>query len=115
QSGMVPLGSATPGGAGHYFRWENVPEVVVSGLEGNLSIPLTDRLTWSTNATYMLQSENKSNGQPLSLVPRYTINSSLDWQARDNLSFLLSATHYGETASPTISATTGDPVGNPIP
>lgn len=115
QSGVVPLGSATPDGRGRYFRWENVPEAVVSGLEGNLLIPLLDNLSWSTNATYMIESEDKSNGQPLSLVPRYTINTALDWEVRENLSLILSATHYGKTESPTASATTGGLIANPLP
>ncbi|CAD7030937.1 TonB-dependent receptor [Pseudorhizobium endolithicum] len=117
-SGMVPVGTAdaaTGTQFGTLFRWENVPEAVVSGLEGNLSIPINDVLTWSTNATYMLESENKQNGQPLSLVPDYTVNTWLDWQAREDLLLTLSATHYGETPSPTVTATTGEAVGNPEP
>lgn len=114
-TGMVPIDVADPDNdAGWYFRWENVPEAVVSGLEGNLLVPLGERLTFSANATYMLQSEDKSNGQPLSLVPEYTINAAIDWQVRDDLSLRLSATHYGKTESPEITATTGNPVDNPL-
>lgn len=115
-SGMVPVGT-TVGGTNfaQVFRWENVPEAVVSGLEGNLRLPLGDALTLTANATYMIESENKANGQPLSLVPDYTVNAALDWQARDDLSVTFSATHYGRTPSPTISATTGTEVENPAP
>lgn len=112
--GLVPLAGAGSSSV-NVFRWENVPKAVVSGLEGNLSVPLHEDLTWSTNLTYMLESKNKSNGQPLSLVPDYTVNSSLEWQARENLSLILSATHYGETPSPTIRAFNGTPVENPLP
>lgn len=115
-AGMVPegaVGAVTGTRFGTLFRWENVPEAVVSGLEGNLSVPINDALTWNTNATYMLESENKQNGQPLSLVPDYTINTWLDWQAREDLLLTVSATHYGETPSPTVTATTGGTVENP--
>ncbi|MBU1312632.1 MAG: FepA family TonB-dependent siderophore receptor [Alphaproteobacteria bacterium] len=111
-SGLVPEGTS---GTAQYFQWYNVPEAVVSGLEGNLNIPLNDALTWTSNFTYMLESEDKRNGQPLSLVPDYTINTALDWQVRDELVLTLSATHYGETASPTMTATTGATVTNPEP
>ena len=111
---LTPLagaGSATV----NVFQWENVPEAVVSGLEGNLAVPLHDQLTWSTNFTYMIQSENKSNGQPLSLVPDYTINTALTWEAREDLDLILSATHYGETPSPSVRAFNGQPVTNQEP
>jgi TonB-dependent siderophore receptor len=111
-SGMVPEGTA---GTARYFQWYNVPEAVVSGLEGNLNIPLNDVLTWNSNFTYMIESEDKRNGQPLSLVPDYTINTALDWQAREDLLLTVSATHYGEIASPTATATTGATVTNPEP
>lgn len=89
------------------YRWENVPEAVVSGLEGSISVPLHEKLTWRTNATYMLESKNKQNGQPLSLVPDYTVNTWLDWAFDESYTLSLSATHYGETPAPTVRATTG--------
>lgn len=115
-TGLVPIASADPAtSAGWLLRWENVPEAVISGLEGNLSMPLHENLTWSTNATYMIESKNKSNGQPLTLIPEYTINTALDWQAREDLLLTLSATRYGKTESPVVSATTGGLVANPAP
>lgn len=111
-TGMVPLGQSANA---RYFQWYNVPEAVVQGLEGNLAVPLGDTLTWSTNATYMIESKDKRNNQPLSLVPDYTINTSLDWQAREDLSVTLSATHYGKTEAPYVAATTGGVVANPEP
>ncbi|WP_205910508.1 FepA family TonB-dependent siderophore receptor [Rhizobium sp. FY34] len=97
------------------YQWDNVPEAVVSGLEGNVSVPLHEKLTWATNFTYMIQSENKSDGQPLSLVPDYTINTSLEWKAREDVTLILSATHYGETQSPTARSFNGSVVDNPEP
>ncbi len=97
------------------FQWENVPEAVVSGLEGSVTVPILDNLNWRTNATYMLKSENKQNGQPLSLVPKYTINTWLDWQVIDELTLSVSATHYGETEAPTVNASTGNELTNTDP
>lgn len=109
-SGIVPEGRS---GRAQYFRWYNVPEAVVQGLEGNLAVPVMQDLTWSTNATYMIESKDKRNNQPLSLIPEYTINTSLDWAATEKLTLILSATHYGKTESPTLTATTGGAVTNP--
>lgn len=113
-SGLVPVSSAASN-AGWVLRWENTPKAVVQGLEGNLAVPLHEQLTWSTNFTYMIESKNKQNGQPLTLVPDYTINTSLDWEAREDLSVVLSATHYGETPAPTVSAATGSANANTDP
>lgn len=111
-AGVVPEGVSN---RAQYFQWYNVPEAVVSGLEANLAVPINDVLTWSTNATYMIESKDKQNGQPLSLVPDYTINTWLEWQAREDLQLTLSATHYGKTESPKLLATTGATVTNPDP
>ena len=34
----------------------------------------------------MLKSENKTTGDRLSIIPEYTLNSTLSWQAREDLS-----------------------------
>ena len=99
-SGLTPVGSAT-GGTGSYanasiYKWENVPKALVEGLEGTLSIPLAAQLTWNNNFTYMLQSKNKETGDVLSVTPKYTLNSMLDWQASDDLSLQLSVAWYGK-------------------
>ena len=98
EAGYVPVGTTTLG-TGRVFRWENAPKAVVQGLEGNLVAPLLgDRgevLKWSTNFTYMVENENKTTGQPLSVIPKYTINTLLDWQATEQLSLLLTGTFYG--------------------
>ena len=78
------------------YRWENGGKAVTQGLEGNLTLPLVaDKLTWRTNATYMFTSKQKSTGNPLSLVPKYTLNHMLDWNVTDNLSTNISWTMYG--------------------
>lgn len=78
------------------LRWENGGKAVVEGLEGNLTIPVVrDVLEWRTNATYMFRSESKKTGNPLSVIPEFTINSQLDWQVTDKLDTTLSWTQYG--------------------
>ncbi len=103
QSGFVPVGTTSCTSAGvcsWVFKWENAPKAVVRGLEGNLNIPLLgergDVLKWNTNVTYMIENKNKETDQPLSVIPEYTINTSLDWRATENLTLLLTGTFYGE-------------------
>lgn len=80
----------------HVLRWENGNKALVEGLEGNLTVPvIKDTLDWRTNATYMITSENKDTGNPLSIIPEYTINTMLDYQVTDKLSTNLNWTFYG--------------------
>ncbi|WKA63929.1 TonB-dependent siderophore receptor [Pectobacterium aroidearum] len=79
------------------LRWENGGKALVEGLEANLLVPVVeDTLDWSTNATYMIESKNKDTGNPLSIIPKYTVNTMLDWQATDKLSANVSWTMYGK-------------------
>ena len=79
------------------LRWENGGKALVEGLEANLLVPvIEDTLDWSTNATYMIESKNKDTGNPLSIIPKYTVNTMLDWQATDKLSANVSWTMYGK-------------------
>ena len=100
ESGLTPVGNAV-GGTGTYanaaiYQWENVPKALVEGLEGTLTLPLTPHLTWTHKFTYMLQSKNKETGDSLSVTPRYTLNSMLDWQALEDLSLQASVAWYGK-------------------
>lgn len=100
ESGLSPIGQAV-GGTGSYanagiYQWENVPKALVEGLEGTLTLPLTTQVTWTNNFTYMLQSKNKQTGDYLSVTPRYTLNSMLDWQATQDLSLQASVAWYGK-------------------
>jgi ferric enterobactin receptor len=106
----VPIRAANPvTGAGRLFEWDNSGPAVVSGLEGSLAVPILDNLTWTTNATKILQSEEKETGQPLSLIPEYTINTALRWMPTEQLGLTLSATHYGKI-SPRTAGINGAPV-----
>jgi ferric enterobactin receptor len=88
------------------YRWENQPNAVISGLEGNFATSLGQNFAFNANFTKMIKSE-MDNGQPLSLVPDYTINAAVDWYATDAITLTLAATHYGEIDATTVNATTG--------
>ena len=94
QPGITPVAITTTGNRSIY-QWTNIPEAVVEGLEGNVRIPLLSSLQWNTNFTYMLESKNKTTGDYLSITPKYTVNSSLDWQASDVWNVLAAVTWYG--------------------
>src|SRR5690606_24136113 len=89
------------------FGWENSGPAVISGLEGSLTVPVHDTVTWTTNFTYILESEREVFGRladgtdgiyytPVSLVPEYTVNTAVRWEAIEDLGLTLSATHYGK-------------------
>ncbi|MEH2921662.1 TonB-dependent siderophore receptor [Samsonia erythrinae] len=100
ESGVTKTGNAVGGNHSSYanasiYQWENVPKARVEGLEGSLTVPLTDTITWSNNMTWMLRSENRTTGDYLSITPEFTYNASVSWQATEALSFLGSMTWYG--------------------
>ncbi|MCW2487146.1 TonB-dependent siderophore receptor [Candidatus Symbiopectobacterium sp. NZEC127] len=104
ESGVTKIGNAvggsTTGSTARYananiFQWENVPKALVEGLEGSLTVPVTETISWNNNITWMLRSENKTTGEYLSITPEFTLNSSVSWQATDDLSFLGKMTWYG--------------------
>ncbi len=93
-SGTEVLGYASNGN--NILQWSNGGKAVVEGLEGNVTIPLVrDTLEWRTNATYMIESKDKETGNPLSIIPKYTINTLLDWQVTQDFSTDLNWTMYG--------------------
>lgn len=101
ESGRSIIGNAVGGGNPAYadadiFQWENVPKAIVEGLEGTLNVPLTEALAWHTNFTYMLRSKNRETDEPLSIIPEYTVNSTLDWQINQPWSAQATVTWYGE-------------------
>jgi ferric enterobactin receptor len=103
-SGLTNL--SVPGVAGTVLQWENATDAVIAGYEGNLLIPLTRDINWSNNFTYMQKNRGK-DGQPLTIIPKYTVNTTLDWQATDKLSFMLTGTFYGRQKPRTTAASTG--------
>ena len=78
------------------YQWENVPKAVVEGLEGTLNVPVSETVNWTNNITYMLQSKNKETGDRLSIIPEYTLNSTLSWQIYKDVSVQSTFTWYGK-------------------
>ncbi|MEE3661115.1 TonB-dependent siderophore receptor [Brenneria sp. g21c3] len=100
ESGLSPIGQAVGGSNPAYananiFQWGNIPKAVVQGLEGSLNVPVTESINWRNNLTWMLESKNKTTGDYLSITPEFTLNSSVEWQATEQLSFLADVTWYG--------------------
>ena len=58
----------------------------------------------------MLQSKDKDTGNPLSVIPEYTLNSTLDWQASERLSTQLTSTIYGRQEPPKHGTSRNTPV-----
>lgn len=77
------------------YQQQNVPRAVVEGLEGSLNLPITDELNWSNNLTWMLQSKDKTHGDRLTVIPQFTLNSTLSWQLKQDLSIQTTWTWYG--------------------
>jgi len=115
QAGTQRVGTVVEDGTTYnVYQWTNIPDAVVSGLEGSFAANLASNLRLNVNATYMIESEQKLTTQagneitvPLSLVPEYTVNASLDWQATDRLTVTPSLTHYGKIEASRYNATTG--------
>lgn len=88
------LGQTSSGS--YILQWQNGGKALIDGIEASMAIPLVkDRLDWNTNATWMLTSEQKDTGNPLSIIPEYTVNTALDWTISDALSASVNWTLYG--------------------
>ena len=90
------------------FQWENQGEAIGEGLESFVTVPVTDNVSWYTNITGNIRSERKDNGEPLSLIPKFTVNTNVDWDITPRWSALAGASYYGKIDAPTRSVTTGD-------
>jgi ferric enterobactin receptor len=93
-------------GTSQVYQWMNASKAIVKGFEGNLTVPLDGKngntLKLVNNFTYMLKNHNKDSNQPLSVIPKYTVNSTLDWTINANWSTQLNATFYGRQEPRTI-------------
>jgi ferric enterobactin receptor len=94
EAGYSPV--YTNGSGTDLYKWENVPKAVVEGLEGTLNVPVSETVNWTNNVTYMLQSKNKETGDRLSIIPEYTLNSTLSWQVYQDFSVQSTFTWYGK-------------------
>ncbi|CAK7065415.1 FepA family TonB-dependent siderophore receptor [Pseudomonas sp. S 311-6] len=104
--GQVELGTQNP----YLLQWVNTPKAEVSGLEGNVFIPFTEAVSWNTNFTYMISSKDKTYNQPLSIIPKYTVNSWLDWAVNERLSLQANLTWYGKQEPATFDVRRGTDV-----
>ena len=84
------------------MQWINTPKATIAGFEGNLVVPLHDTLKWRNNFTYMQKSEDYK-GNPLSLVLKHTINSTLAWTPNERWDANLTFTHYGRIKPRTVA------------
>ncbi|MEG3134526.1 TonB-dependent siderophore receptor [Rouxiella sp. T17] len=83
-------------GTSDVYKWENVPKAVVQGLEGTLNFPISETVFMHNNFTYNIENVNKTTNDYLSVIPKFTINSSLDWQVREDWSVSGTMTWYGK-------------------
>lgn len=95
------------------FQWENQGEAIIEGLEGFVTVPVTDDISWYTNLTANIRSERKDNGEPLSLIPKFTVNSNVKWDITPRWSTDLGVSYYGTIEAPEVSVTTGDNLDDP--
>ncbi|MGB6824207.1 MULTISPECIES: FepA family TonB-dependent siderophore receptor [unclassified Psychrobacter] len=96
------------------FQWDNQGEAIVEGLEGFVQVPVTDNVSWSSNITGNIRSERKDNGEPLSLIPKFTVNTGVDWDITPQWNAGFDVSYYGTIEAPTISVTTGEDSGDPL-
>lgn len=90
------------------FWWtvaQNIQKARTRGVEASVTVPLHERLSWTTNATRMLESKNRTTGATLLVVPKITANTSLNWDVTDAWSLNLSAQHIGKQLVATSSST----------
>ncbi|OOR99940.1 TonB-dependent siderophore receptor [Haemophilus paracuniculus] len=88
------------------YQWKNAKRAIVEGVEGNLTLPLVqDKLRLVNNFTYMIQSKDKETGNPLSIIPKYTLNSSLNWTPTEAFDANLTYTQYGRQKPRTVATT----------
>lgn len=106
-------GAVVDQGTYRYFQWNNAGKAVVEGLEGNLNIPLLgssgSTLKLINNFTWMNKNHSKDTDQPLSVIPKFTINSTLDWHVNQAWSAQFKATVYGRQ-KPRTQMANGTPV-----
>ncbi|MCG2572616.1 FepA family TonB-dependent siderophore receptor [Acinetobacter sp. ME22] len=87
--------TVTSNGTTYYvFKWENIPKALVQGLEGSLGFDWGN-IRWTNNFTYYHDNVNKETGNPLSVIPIYTINSILGYDITDKLDMNVVYTQYG--------------------
>lgn len=77
------------------YQWVNSGKAIVQGLEGSVNIAVSDDVDWTTNGTYIIENKDYETGNPISIIPEYTINNILDWRITDKWSANTSYAFYG--------------------
>ncbi|MBT0570230.1 FepA family TonB-dependent siderophore receptor [Curvibacter sp. CHRR-16] len=91
----IQAGTTSVSSTAAVYEWVNVPEAVSQGIEGSYRMPLGKTIEWSNNFTYMLEHRNKTNDDYLSIIPEYTINTSLEWRGVPKWVMTGTITFYG--------------------
>ena len=79
-----------------YTQQYNIEEAKTSGVELSFGVPISTAVSFSGNATYMIESENTTTGEALLMTPEWTANALLEWQVNNQLSTYLSAQYLGK-------------------
>ena len=87
-------GNTTTNMTYNLLQWENIPKAKVEGLEGGVTWS-HGNWRWNNNLTYMIESVDKRTGNPLSLIPTYTWNSTLGYDINDKWDVNATYTLYG--------------------
>jgi ferric enterobactin receptor len=95
------------------YQWVNTGKALVRGWEGNVTVPVSTDISWTTNGTYMVENKDYETGNPLSIVPKYTINTMLDWKVNDKWSVNTNYTFYGRQ-KPRTNATNRNDVSSGV-
>ncbi|WP_239990196.1 FepA family TonB-dependent siderophore receptor [Corticimicrobacter populi] len=106
----VDAGTTSVGtiGGSQVYQWSNTGKALVQGLEGNLYFRLGESVEWNNNLTYMIDAERRSGrfkDEPLSIIPEFTLNSTLDWSVNQRLSLGATLTWYGVQKPPSLAQT----------
>ena len=97
EAGYYPVGhTSTSKLETDIYQWGNIRKALIEGLEGSFNIPVSETVAWTNNITYMFRSENKQTGERLSIIPQYTLNSTLSWQVVEDVSLQSTFTWYGK-------------------
>lgn len=79
-----------------YVQQINIDRARTQGFEGNLSVNPHPDWTWTNSFTYLIESRNLETGMPLSADPKYSINTELTWQVREDFSVTGGLAFYGK-------------------
>ncbi|KQP50151.1 outer membrane receptor protein [Pseudorhodoferax sp. Leaf274] len=111
----MPGQTVVDAGTYRYFQWHNGGPALIHGLEGNFNVPLLGSagrtLKLINNFTWMFSNKTRETGQPVTVIPKYTLNSTLDWRVGEKVSAQFTSTLYGRQKPRTVTSTGTDATG----